>query len=211
MKSLEAVIADYREPTIFSNKPVPNELIDSLLQTAEKVPYAFHLKPTHTHVITDSALKDAICKACFHMPLARQAPAIVIFTGDRFCAKEQEANLQHALEENEITLDDAERARTALKLHFDTSPIGFGWLGKLVGAPVLRLMTSMPQIPAVHKREFLTRQVMRAVMTFFWAGCSHELGIKLVESYDEWRIKWALNIPWHHIVVSVVLVGYTEK
>lgn len=210
MKSLDATVADYREPTIFTNKPVATELIDTLLQTAKKVPEAFHLQPTHTTIITDQKQKDAICSACFNMSLVRQAPVIIIFSGDRFCAREQESQLLEALEENRITLDEADKARTALKLHFDTSPIGFGWLGKLIGAPILRLFTSMPQIPAVHKREFLTRQVMRSVMTFFWAGCSHELGIKLVESYDEWRIKWALNIPWHHIIVSVMLVGYTE-
>ncbi len=51
---------------------------------------------------------------------------------------------------------------------------------------------------------------MRSVMTFFWAAESNGLSAKIVESYDEWRIKRALNIPWHHIVVSVMLVGYAQ-
>ena len=52
---------------------------------------------------------------------------------------------------------------------------------------------------------------MRSVMTFFWAAESHSLSVKLIESYDEWRIKWAITIPWHHIVVSVMLVGYSDQ
>lgn len=211
MKSPSDVISNHREPLSFSNQPVSKDLIAELIQASKVVPYAFHLQPTHYYVVTEEAVKEGISKACFNQVLVRQTPAIIVFTGDRFCAKDQEAYLQNALEENTITIDDAEKARHALQLHFDISPLGFGWLGKLVGGPILRLFTPMPQLPAVHKREFLTRQVMRSVMTFFWAAESHGLNAKILESYDEWRMKRALNIPWHQIVVSVMLVGYSQE
>ncbi len=210
MKSLDEIIATHTEPLTFKNQPVPEELIATLINSSRVTPYAFYLQPTHYYVITEDAIKEKISKACFNSPLIKQAPLVVIFTGDRFAPKHQEAILDGALEEKELTVDQAEKARQALQLHFDVSPIGLGWLGKLLGAPIIRLFTTMPQIPAVHKREFLCRQVMRSVMTFFWAAESNGLNARIVESYDEWRIKWALNIPWHHIVVSVMLVGYAQ-
>lgn len=211
MKSLDAIISNYREPVSFRNQPVCKDLIATLLQASKVVPYAFHLQPTHYYVVDEEAVKESIARACFNQPLVKLAPAIIIFSADRFCARDQEAHLQAELEENTITVDEAEKARRALELHFDISPLGLGWLGKLVGGPILRLFTSMPQLPAIHKREFLTRQVMRSVMTCYWAAQSHGLASKILDTYDEWRIKRALNIPWHQIVVSVMLVGYAQE
>lgn len=211
MKSLDAIITSYKRPLTFRNEVVSKDLIATLIQTSKVVPYAFHLQPTHYYVVTDEAVKEGIAKACFNQPLVKSAPAIIIFTGDRFCARAQEEHIETALEENTMTPDEAEKARRALQLHFDVSPLGLGWFGKLIGAPLIHLFTAMPQLPAVHKREFLTRQVMRSVMTFFWAAESHGLNAKIIESYDEWRIKWSLNIPWHQIVVSVMLVGYSQE
>ncbi len=210
MKSLDAIISSHRQPLSFRDQKVSKDLIATLVQASRVLPYAFYLQPTHYFVATDDDIKESIYKACFNQPLVKQAPAIIVFTGDRFCAREQESLLDNALEENSITIEEGEKARTALQLHFDVSPIGLGWIGKLIGAPIMHLFTRMPQLPAVHKREFLTRQVMRSVMTFFWAAESHGLNAKILDSYDEWRIKRALNIPWHHIVVSVMLVGYSQ-
>lgn len=211
MRSLDAILSSHREPVSYRSQPVPKDLIETLLESSRRLQFAFYLQPTHYYVVTDDTVKEAIYKACFKQPLVRAAPAIIIFTGDRFAAREQEVLLDVALEENDISVDEAERERSARALHFDVSPLGLGWIGKLIGAPFMRLFTTMPQIPAVHKREFLTRQVMRSVMSFFWLAESHGLSPKIVDSYDEWRVKWALNIPWHQIVVSVMLVGYAQE
>jgi nitroreductase len=210
VKSFDAIVSSYKQVQSYRNESVSQDLITTLVQASRVVPYGFHLQPTHYYVVTDVTLKEKICKACFNKPLVLEAPAIVIFTGDRFTAREQELILDEELEKNAITVDEAERLRLAKALHFDTGPVGMGWLGKSIGGPLLHLFSTMPQLPCVHKREWLTRQVMRSVMTFFWAAESHNLAAHLVDSYDEWRIKWALNIPWHHIVVSVMLIGYSQ-
>jgi nitroreductase len=211
VKPLDAACEGYRVPLKFRDQQVPRELIETLIAESRKVPYAFYLDPLHVYVATEPEIRNEIAEGCFNHPLVRTAPCVVVYTGYRYAAKEQEAILERLLETNQISIEEAERARQALELHFDISPAGIGWVGKLVGAPIMRLFTSMPQLPAVHKREYLTRQIMRSAMTFFWASESFGLNTKIVESYDEWRIKSALNIPWHHVVVSVMLVGYADK
>lgn len=211
MKSLDPVISSYREPLSYRNQEVSQDLLANIIQTSRVVPYAFYLDPTRYYVITDNVLKSSIWEACFKQPLVHEAPAIIVFTASRHADKEQEMQLDHALSEQAISIEEAERARHAKELHFDISPLGLGWFGKLIGAPFMRLFTTMPHLPAIHKREFLCRQVMRAVMTAFWEAESFGLNAKIVESYDEWKIKKALNIPWHNIVVSVMLVGYAEE
>ncbi len=211
MKSLDAIISESREPLSFRSQLISKELIETIVESSRRLHFAFYLQPTNYYIVTDESLKEAIYKACFKQPIVKQAPAIVIFTGDRFAHKDKEYLLDKALEAGEITTAEAETTQTALELHFDVSPLGLGWFGKLVGAPLMRLFTTMPQIPAIHKREFLTRQVMKSVMSFYWAAESHGLSAKIVESYDEWRVKWAVHIPWHQIVVSVMLVGYAEE
>ncbi len=211
MKSLDAIISSSREPLSFRSQLISKELIETIVESSRRLHFAFYLQPTQYYIVTDESVKEAVYKACFKQPIVKQAPVIVVFTGDRFAHNNQEYLLDSALEANELTVEEAESARTAAQLHFDVSPLGIGWLGKLIGAPLMRLFTTMPQLPAIHKREFLTRQVMRSVMSFFYMAESHGLNAKIVESYDEWRVKWALNIPWHQIVVSVMLVGYADE
>lgn len=211
MKSLDDLLSRYEVPKSYRQEPIAQDTIYTLIQSARQVRGAFHLEPTHYFIITDEEEKAKVCSACFKMPLVRKAPCIVVFTGDRFAVKDHEAILDQELEDNSISVDEAERLRQAVSFHFDTSPIGIGWIAKCLGAPLMRLFTSMPRMPAVHKREWLTNQVMRTCMTCFWAAISHNLSPRLVDSFDEWRLKWALSIPWHHVVVSVMLVGYAEE
>lgn len=209
MKSLDTAISAYREPLTYSDEKVPEELLKKLLNASRQLPYAFYLQPTRYHIVTEQ--NDGLYNACFKQPLVKQAPAIIIFTADRLAAKDAETLLDQALAANEISIEDAEQARSAITMHFEVSPLGLGWLGKLVGAPLLRLFTAMPQLACVHKREFLTRQVMRSVMSFLFHAQAEGLSCKIIDNFDEWRVKTSLNIPWHQIVVSVMSVGYAKK
>ena len=178
----------------------------------------FFLKDEHTRVpevqLASPAVMEKLAALDESFPEVIRACARESAQTERELWARREANAEQNMRKRGLCvteLDEAEKARHALELHFDVSPLGIGWIGKAIGAPLMHLFTAMPQLPAVHKREFLCRQVMRSVMTFFWAAESHDLSVKLVESYDEWRIKWALTIPWHHIVVSVMLVGYSDR
>lgn len=210
MKSLDACISSHTQVRSYRQENLSQDLISTLVQASRNVPYSFHLQPTHYYVITDAALKEKICKYSFNKPLVLEAPAIVIFTGNRFAAKEHEYILDQELEHGVITVEEAERLRLAVSLHFDTKPLGMGWIGKSIGGPLLHLFSTMPQLPCVHKREWLAKQVMRSVMTFYWAAESHNLSPYLLDSYDEWRIKWAVNIPWNHSIVACMLLGYSQ-
>ncbi len=206
MKSFDT----YREPLSFKDEAVPEKVLRQLIFDSNILPYSFYLQPAHYFVATTLETRQKVWEAAFKQPIVLEAPALIVLTGDRFAAKEQEFYLDEELSLGNISPDEAERARGALKLHFDTSPLGIGWIGKLIGGPLLHLFTTMPQLPAVHKREFLTRQVMRSAMTLFWQASLMGLAPKIIDSYDEWRIKRALNIPWHHIVVSLMLIGYAK-
>jgi len=199
------------EPLSYKDEALPEHVLKQLALDSTILPCAFYLQPTHIYIAQSADVKDKLFEAAFKQPLVKQAPAIIVFTGDRFVAKGQDAALDEELAVGNITVDEAERARQAAKLHFDVSPLGMGWLGKLVAAPIMHIFTTMPQLPAIHKREFLTRQVMRSFMTLFWQAHSMGLSPKIVDSYDEWRIKRALNIPWHQIVVSCMLLGYAKS
>ncbi len=207
MKSFDT----WREPLSYKDEAVPEKVLRQLIMDSNVVPYAFYLQPAHYFVATATDTKQKVWEAAFKQPRILEAPAIIVITGDRFCAKEHEFYLDTELGSGNISPEEAERARGAVKLHFDTSPLGIGWIGKLIGGPLIHLFTTMPQLPAVHKREFLTRQVMKSTMTLFWQAHSMGLSPKIIDSYDEWRIKRALNIPWHHIVVSLMLVGYAKS
>src|SRR5262245_17277718 len=63
--------------------PVPDELLDQLLEAARWAPRGFNLQPTHFVVVTDQAVKRKLQPACMGQRQIVEAGATVVFTGDR--------------------------------------------------------------------------------------------------------------------------------
>ncbi len=193
----------------YKNDPLSIELLENLLIRALHTPSDFHLQPSKATLVVDLSVKKQVADACFQQPQVALAPAIVIFSASRFVVSEQfQQILSQDLEEGALSIDEAEARENQVKMLFDTSPLYCGWLAKLLFAPLLRLITVMPKLPAVRKREWLVDQAARCASSF-WHECEREkLAAVWVSIYDEWRIKRALKLPWYHVVLSVLTVGY---
>lgn len=136
----------------FRPDPIPEALLTQLLDTARWSPSGYNLQPTHFVTVTKPRLKPPLAKACLHQSQILEAPATVIFVGDRRVARNHlEKILHHDRLAGGINDEYEKRVRSFVSLAFDQNPMGLGWLWKSILPPVLQLFRPMPSIPAVHK------------------------------------------------------------
>jgi nitroreductase len=209
LDAFEKLARSRRSVRRFKPDPIPEELLRRLLDVSHWAPSGYNLQPTHFVVVTDPALKEPLCRACLDQRQVREAPATVVFTGDRRVYHNNlSRTLQADLDCGALNKEYEAKLRQFIGLSFDSGPCGLGWLWKSV-APLARFRTPIPSVPVVHMRYWLTKQVMLSAMVFMLAASAAGLATVPMEGFDEVWVRKVLNIPRSHIVPLVVPVGYT--
>ena len=194
----------------FKADPLPEGVLDRLLDCARWAPSGYNLQPTHFVTVTDAGMKGRLRVACMDQKQIEEAPATVMFLGDRRVATNNFAKmLEHEEEAGNLHPKYRASLEKFVPLAFHTGPAGLGWLWKSTLLPVRRLGAPTPELPAIHRRYWLAKQVSLSAMSFMLAATAAGLGTCPMEGFDESRVKKLLGIPRHMIVVMVVPVGYS--
>ena len=209
LEAFEATVRSRRATRHFRPDPVSPELLERLLDSARWSPSGYNLQPTHYVIVTDSALKSTLHKACLEQNQILEAPAVVVFVGLRRVLESHFAKtLTLDLEAGAINRDYEHLLRKTVPLAFSHAPLGLSWLWKATLVPFVRFVKPLPSIPAVQKRYWVTKQVMLSAMVFMLAATSAGLATVPMEGFDEGRVKRILKIPRSCIVPVVIPLGY---
>jgi nitroreductase len=193
----------------FLPTPISEELLTRLLDAAHWAPSGFNLQPTHFTVVTDTELKKQLHPACMNQKQILEAPAVVVFSGDReVAANNLEAILKMDALAGAVSPEYAALLRKFVDMSFSRGPLGTGWFFKLIAPPILRLSKPMPDIPAVEKKVWLVKQVMLTAMNFMLAAKSAGLDTVPMEGFDPEKVGRILNLPKSHVIPVVIPVGY---
>jgi nitroreductase len=210
LETFDKLARSRRAVRSFNTDPLPDGMLDRLLDTTRWAPSGYNLQPTHFLTVTDPALKTPLRKACMDQKQIEQAPATVLFLGDRRVALTHfRAVLQHEEEAGAMHPKYKATLEKFVPLAFHTGPAGLGWLWKATLPPVRRLAAATPELPAIHRRYWLAKQVSLSAMLFMLAAAAAGLGTCPMEGFDEGRVKRLLQIPKHLVVVMVVPVGFS--
>jgi nitroreductase len=193
----------------FLSDPIEEGLLERLLRVAHWAPSGYNLQPTHYVLVQDPAIRAQLLTACMGQKQIVDAPAAVVFTGDRRAAENNlERMLQMELAAGSMDSSYEQILRKYVTLGFSHEPLGLGWLWKSILIPILRFFTPIPTLPAVYKTRWLTKQVALNAMVFMLAAHSAGLATVPMEGFDESRVKKLLNIPSTHIAPLLIPVGY---
>jgi nitroreductase len=210
LEAFEKIARARRAVRNFKTDPLPEGVLERLLEATRWAPSGYNLQPTHFVVVTDPAIKPALRKACMNQKQITQAPATVLFLGDRRVVKTHFRKM--ITQENEAGSMHPSYQQTLEKfvpLAFNTGPLGFGWLWKVTLPPMLRVAMPTPELPAIHRRYWLAKQVSLSAMVFMLAATAAGLGTCPMEGFDESRVKRLLRIPAHMVLVLISPVGYS--
>ena len=209
-EAFDSLVRTRRAVRGFTDQPLQHGILDRLLDAARWAPSGYNLQPTHFIVVTDPALKRKLRVACMGQKQVEQAPATVVFAGDRrvlsnnfrkMIAHEEEAGALHPT--YKLSLEKF------VPLAFDTGPAGVGWLWKATLPGLRRMALPTPELPAVHRRYWLAKQVSLSAMVFMLAATAAGLSTCPMEGFDEPRVKKILHIPAYMVVVMLVPVGHS--
>ena len=193
----------------FAPDLVSLELLERLLRIAQRAPSGLNLQPVQFYAVRQQQVKERLLRPCLGQKIVLSAPVLVLFTADKDVSKH---NFERVLKEDvRLAAVEEERCdfcRNLNELCFATKPFGIGWLAKKLFAPILRLFTPVPDIPAINKRAWLDLHVGLSAMTFMLAAESAGLATCPISSFDEGRVKRILGVPRRFIAPLMVAVGY---
>lgn len=205
MSEIHAALFEDTRTSRFKSDPLSKDLIKEICECALKAPSVCNLQPSHLFLVEQGPIRQRIQKACFGKSQSIDAPLLVIFTGDRRAASN---NLERVISISKMSPTKEEKLRTAVSMCFESGFLGINWLAKFISTPILRLFSPMPSLPGISKKAWLSKEVSRASSYFTIACKMAGLEVVPIEIFDDWRIKFACNIPLHHTVVSILAVGY---
>jgi len=191
----------------FRPDPLPEGVLERLLEAARWAPSGYNLQPTRFVVINDAALQPKLQRACLDQTQVAEAPVVVVFCGDRLAARHHmEAMIRR--EQDAGTIDERYEARLRkyIGLAFSTGPLGLGRLAKAV-LPVLRPVMRLPSIPAVHRNFWFGKQAGLSAMAFMLAAEAAGLATCPMEGFDPVRVRKVLGLPRHLVPMIVMPVG----
>jgi nitroreductase len=195
----------------FQSTPLPEGLLEKLLDCARWAPSGYNLQPTHFIAVDDAALKQSLYLACLEQRQILDAPVTIVFAGDQHPMESHfESTLKMDREAGAINDAYESLLRKFVPLAFGRGPLGLGRIAKALGAPLLRLFSPTPSIPAVESRFWASKQVMLAAMNFMLAAHAAGLATVPMEGFDEGRIKKLLKLPSHVVVPVIIPVGYAQ-
>ncbi len=209
LDDFETLVLTRRAIRHFKPDPIPDELLKRLLDIAHWAPSGYNLQPTHFVVVTDPQIRKELRVACMNQIQVEEAPATVVFTGDRRVVENNlDRVIQQELEAGSISPKYEKAMRRFIPQAFNQGPLGIHWLWKVVSPPFSRMRRPIPSFPAVQKRFWLAKQVMLSSMVFMLAATAAGLATAPMEGFDEVYVKRILGIPSSHIVPIVIPVGY---
>ena len=209
LEQFETLVRARRATRHFKPDPVPEDLLRRVLDAARWAPSGSNLQPTHFVVVTDPGLKDRLYPACMDQRQVREAPAVIVLTGDRRVAQSHFDDVMRSdLAAGCVSDDYAKLLRRVVPLAFGQGPAGLGWLWKATLLPGARLVRPIPSMPAVHKRFWVTKQVMLSAMVLMLAASAAGLATVPMEGFDEGRVRRVLRIPRWHVIPVVIPLGY---
>jgi len=210
LTEFEQLTLNRRATRHFRSDPIEIELLERLLDIAHWAPSGYNIQPTHFLIVTEEKLKLELYPICMEQSQILEAPAIVIFAGDRQAAENNfEKAVAMDLAQSIITPEYASRMRGFVNLAFKQGPLGINWLWKALLIPIARLFRPIPMIPAVYKRHWVDKQVMLVAMNFMLAASATGLATVPMEGFDEGKLKKLLKIPSSFTVPIIIPVGFS--
>lgn len=212
LKAFLELATSRRSVRDFKPDAVPADVIDQLLEAARWAPSGYNLQPVLFVVVTQPDRKTALRRACMDQRQVSDAPSVVVFVGDRQVATRHfDRVLAMDLQAGAINQEYERLLRKYVPLAFATGPAGLGWLWKATLAPLMRGLTPIPSMPAVHRRYWLAKQVGLGAMNFMLAAHATGLATCPMEGFDTRRVRRVLGLPRAMEPMLVVPVGYAAK
>ncbi|KAH9588740.1 Nitroreductase [Trypanosoma melophagium] len=192
-----------------TNAPVDPKLLAELLTATTRAPTAFNLQPWVAVVVQEPAQRAALARAALDQTQPREAPATIVFAGDKRPLRHAAAALEMGLETGHYAptygamflrhvyyqmhsgpLDALAHVKAAVSFYYSA------W----TGTPMLSVPTNM--------QAYAWKQSMIPATTFLYLATAAGLDTAVLEGFDEAEVRNVVQLPSHYTVPVIISVGY---
>lgn len=170
-------------------KPVSDELLQKMVETAANSPSSFNLQPWNLMVLKDQESKEKLMKLAWNQPKVAQAPVVLIVLADRDGWKEGhpilERNFQEMVKAGSMTLDQRNWFLGATK--------------SLYGGSEER------------QQAFANKNTGFFAMSLMLAAKDMGLDTHPMDGFDLEGVRKSFNIPDNYWIPLLLAVGYFQK
>jgi len=210
-QAFETVVRSRRSTRVYTEEPVPEEVMRRCLDLTLLAPNSSNLQPWEFHWVRDAAKKSELARLCLGQPAAKTAQEMVVCVARLDTWNRNRKLMLEAMEnsEREIPQSALNYYRTLAPLAYGQGPLGvFGPIKKLVFW-LLAFRKPMPRGPAgkadmrvwAHKSTALGCQnLMLSLRAFGYDSCP-------MEGMDPTRVRNLLGLPRAAEVCMVISAG----
>lgn len=209
--AFDAVAESRRSVRVYTGAPIPDSVMNRLLDLAMLSPSSSNLQPWEFHWVRSEAKRAALVKACMSQPAARTAGELVVVVARTGTWKRniQEMLRTFAASGEKVPGGVLQYYRKLVPLALTTGPVNLMAPLKWLGTRLLRYKQPTPQEPIGFSdvRVWAHKSVALAAQTLMLAARAHNLDSCPMEGFDSWRVKNLLDLPDDAEVSMVISLG----
>lgn len=203
------IAEERRTVRVFTDAPVPAEVLDRCLDSARQMASSSNLQPWEFVIVEDPALRTELNRILFDQQATRTAPLLIAVVAHPERWKAHSAYILDTLKERGILRKSQSKYWGGLiPLIYRSGPFGcFGWVKRIAS----RLVSCFRPTPNLYSRgdiRVLTHKstalgaasLMLALRAEGYDSCP-------MEGFDPWRAKRALKLPRRAEVCMFLAVG----
>jgi nitroreductase len=181
LKPITEMLLERRATNHFTDEPVPDEILNAILQLGAQAPSGYNLQPWRFIVVREAENRKRLQKVAFNQPKVAEAPVVIIAVG----MKEEWQTTA-----DEVFKEGAERG---------AGPVD-KWEQSRDGA--IQFLTGMQKMDV-----WVNRHTMIAVTTMMLVAEAYGFDTAPMEGFDAAAVKKEFDIPDEGEVVALLGIG----
>lgn len=208
-EEFDKVVETRRSVRRFTDEPVPDEVVNHLLDLAMLAPNSCNLQPWEFYVVRDSKVKASLAKACMGQNAATTAQVLIpIVARTDTWLKHCDETLEVWPQEKVPKIIETFYSKVA-KFQYALGPLGSLGLFKKGVYSVAGLFTPVPRGPysKSEMKEWATKSTALAAQTLMLGFRAYGFDTCPMEGFDHNRVKKILKLPRKANVIMILGVG----
>jgi len=211
-KEFKELINSRRSCRVYSDEPVPEEIIQKCLDLALLAPNSSNLQPWQFFWVKSEKKREQLNKFCLNQPAARTAPEIIVTVARPDMWKTTRKLMLNEFKNNKdvkIPKSAIQYYNKIVPLAYNQGPLGIIGIFKKVFFFISGLKKPTPRGPASNAdmRAWAHKSTALACENLMLAFRSHGYDTCPMEGLDEKRVHKLLNLPKKARICMAISVG----
>ena len=210
----EHILQNRRSVRVYTNEPVPKEIVQKVLDWALLAPNSSNLQCWEFYWIQNPRVKSEVVEACLNQPAAKTAQEIIVAVAklDGWkTVRKQMIDLFNS--QDNIPKSARSYYEKLVPLAYNQGPLGIVGLFKKVAMKMIGFFRPVPREPSswADMRVWGAKTVALACENIMLGFAAHGYDTCPMEGYDSARMNKALKLDSNSDVVMAISVGKRDK